>query len=65
MNLVFGILQGSPGRLNSGPRVLLVVALLGCAGLILYLVRNLLHLDRRLQAVDSQLSELTKGSGAS
>ena len=64
MNFLIDFLQQSPGQLGPGQKVIFVAVLLGCAGLVVYLVRHLLHLERRLQSIDSQLSNLGEHSGA-
>ena len=65
MNFLIDFFQQSPGRLDPGQKVLLVAVVLGCVVLIVHLVRHLLHLERRLQSIDSQLLNLSKESGAS
>ncbi len=64
MNFVLEIFQRDFSQLDPSQKVFLVTVILGCAVLVGYSIRRLLHYSRRLESVDSQLSKLSNGSGA-
>jgi len=64
MNYLLEVLQKSPSELEPGQKWLLVLVILCAVVIAACSARRLVHSERRLQAVDSELSRLTKGGCA-